>query len=312
MGMYQFGEIIKRNRENLGITQEELSDGICSVETLSRIENGKQAPSRTMFRTLINKMGRYSEKYEPVIHSNDMDIIMDAIDINTLLAQDKYEEANICLEHMKQAINLEDNVNRQYVLRMQTLVDYCLGKIDSQIEREQLVEAFLCTVPSYDHQNKLLPLGVYSRCEIMIYCNIAMSYADEDDLDTAIEMLYQAETYFNTTNISVEERAVSETLMLSNLGQCLGRQGNPEEAITVEEKGIKIKEDGRSSNLLDHLLYNIAYEKEILKENEETCKELLLQAYFVAELNGNKHMMNHIKKHLKKMYGDLIKLTVSF
>ena len=34
MGIYAVGEVIRRNRENIGMTQEELCDGICSVETL--------------------------------------------------------------------------------------------------------------------------------------------------------------------------------------------------------------------------------------------------------------------------------------
>ena len=34
MGIYLAGEVIRRNRESMGITQEELCDGICSVETL--------------------------------------------------------------------------------------------------------------------------------------------------------------------------------------------------------------------------------------------------------------------------------------
>ena len=40
MPIFQFGFMIKHRREELGYTQEDLADGICSVPTLSRIENG--------------------------------------------------------------------------------------------------------------------------------------------------------------------------------------------------------------------------------------------------------------------------------
>ena len=38
------GEYIKQRRLDLGLTQEQLCDGICEPMTLSRLENGKQTP----------------------------------------------------------------------------------------------------------------------------------------------------------------------------------------------------------------------------------------------------------------------------
>ena len=56
----QFGLIIKRRREELGYTQEELADGICSVPTLSRIENGERMPTKEHFEMLLQRLG-YSD-----------------------------------------------------------------------------------------------------------------------------------------------------------------------------------------------------------------------------------------------------------
>ena len=41
MGNYNVGDMIRLSRIAKKMTQEELSEGVCSVETLSRIENGK-------------------------------------------------------------------------------------------------------------------------------------------------------------------------------------------------------------------------------------------------------------------------------
>ena len=46
MGRYRLGEIISMTRRSLSITQEQLCEDICSVETLSRIETGRQNPAR--------------------------------------------------------------------------------------------------------------------------------------------------------------------------------------------------------------------------------------------------------------------------
>ena len=42
MAFYLLGDCIREQRERLGVTQEELCEGICSVPTLSKIENGRQ------------------------------------------------------------------------------------------------------------------------------------------------------------------------------------------------------------------------------------------------------------------------------
>lgn len=52
MPIFQFGFMIKHRREELGYTQEDLADGICSVPTLSRIENGERMPTREHFEML--------------------------------------------------------------------------------------------------------------------------------------------------------------------------------------------------------------------------------------------------------------------
>ena len=46
MANYKAGDVIRLTRNAVGMTQEELSDGICSVETLSRIENNRHKIKR--------------------------------------------------------------------------------------------------------------------------------------------------------------------------------------------------------------------------------------------------------------------------
>ena len=47
MANYKAGDVIRLTRNAVGMTQEELSDGICSVETLSRIENNNLTEQQT-------------------------------------------------------------------------------------------------------------------------------------------------------------------------------------------------------------------------------------------------------------------------
>ena len=53
MPIYPYGALIRQRREELGYTQEELADGICSVPTLSRIENGERLPTKEHSEMLL-------------------------------------------------------------------------------------------------------------------------------------------------------------------------------------------------------------------------------------------------------------------
>lgn len=57
MAVFQLGTVIKNRREELGITQEDLADGICSVPTLSRIENGERMPTKDHFEMFMQRLG---------------------------------------------------------------------------------------------------------------------------------------------------------------------------------------------------------------------------------------------------------------
>ena len=57
MGEYSKAAVIKYTRKATGMTQEELSEGICEPVTISRYENGLLNPSDEKFVRLMQKMG---------------------------------------------------------------------------------------------------------------------------------------------------------------------------------------------------------------------------------------------------------------
>ena len=60
MALFNIGNFIKQRREELGITQAELAEGLCSLPTLSRIENGSHVPHGNTLRALLQRLG-YSD-----------------------------------------------------------------------------------------------------------------------------------------------------------------------------------------------------------------------------------------------------------
>ena len=68
------GSIIRKRRQELGLTQEQLCRGICETVTLSRIENGKQTPSRSKLNALLQRLGMPGERYYALLSEQEMKI----------------------------------------------------------------------------------------------------------------------------------------------------------------------------------------------------------------------------------------------
>ena len=70
MGIRSAKDAIREARCKAGLTQEDLSDGICSLQSLSRIETGMSGVSPATFQALMERAGAPCERY-PVFASRD-------------------------------------------------------------------------------------------------------------------------------------------------------------------------------------------------------------------------------------------------
>lgn len=74
MKIYFLGDAIKRKRLELGLTQERLCEGICEPITLSRLENGKQTPSRTRLHALMERLDMPEDQYYALLSKHELEV----------------------------------------------------------------------------------------------------------------------------------------------------------------------------------------------------------------------------------------------
>ena len=65
------GIVLQNLRMEQGISQKELSQGLCSVSTLFRIESGERMPDQMLFDSLVSRLGKDSVKWELILKEND-------------------------------------------------------------------------------------------------------------------------------------------------------------------------------------------------------------------------------------------------
>lgn len=73
MSIQTAGAIIREARQKAGLTQEELSEGICSALSLSRIENGTAGVYPSTFQALMSHAGASCEAYPIFANRTDFD-----------------------------------------------------------------------------------------------------------------------------------------------------------------------------------------------------------------------------------------------
>ena len=198
MGEYSKAAVIKYTRKAVGMTQEELSEGICEPVTLSRYENGQLNPSDDKFVRLMQKMGESGETCLFPLYCEDVRLQQEME--NMLYA---IEEKNWCkVEKLKQKIETEFHLskdyseNRQYLKRIETITRYRKKEINVQEAIEELRTALNETLGNIEPEN--FPVGkILRETEILVIYNLASYYAEAGNAPKALVIYERLDEYFS-------------------------------------------------------------------------------------------------------------------
>lgn len=188
MGNYNVGDMIRLSRIAKKMTQEELSEGVCSVETLSRIENGKHKVKSDTYRQLMEKMYQITEKNYAVCVSRDMELIEEREYFEDAMAKHDFEKADFYMEQMKKLVG-KDASTQRYIRRESTFLDYYMQRITAEQLVEALEELAEEVVPQY---KKFLDSDViypFREQEITLLKRLAVAYGRIDEYPKSIKNL---------------------------------------------------------------------------------------------------------------------------
>lgn len=271
MPIFQFGYIIRNRREELGYTQEDLADGICSVPTLSRIENGERMPTKEHFEMLIQRLG-YSDAMLDVYVDEEQFILHDLkFKIRQAIIFNDLDRTQKMLSEYESSISKPTQIEKQFIILCKTLAN---TRKHSPDERLDFLEgAIRLTCPKYD---KCKFPKILSFEEIIILNNIAVCYAQVTNYEQAISILYHLKKYYENHVMNPEEILRTQPMILYNLSKYLGCEGRFDECIEIADLGIRVaRETGRCS-FLDGLLYNRAWS--LVRRKREGDKEAALSS----------------------------------
>lgn len=303
------GEIIKQRRQELGITQAELCEGICEPPTLSRIENKKQTPTRNVLNALLQRLGISDDRFYAALTAEELRIneLCKEITSNNV----NYEKAVACKKGdiRKETLELHNELRKlmdpndkdleQFIVRSRVLLGGENGNYSPDEKIKLLTDALKLTHQSFNADN--IETGLFTFDEIKMINQIAMAYSEKGDSEYAISIW---EKLLSNINIRFEQIVPSRTskeLVLYAIAREYLIIGDYKKALVHAREGQDI---AVSYGIYRHLPGNtiIMAECEHQLGNDARGKELFTEALYLARVIVDKSNEVVASDALKEYY----------
>lgn len=297
MAISQIGTIIKRRRVELSLSQEDLSDGICAVTTLSRIENGERMPTQSHLEFLLQRLGYSDMMFHTYMDESDFCAHELKFKIRQAYIENDVPAARELLLQFEALVIKPSQIDEQFIL-LHKLLLYSERYADEERLRE-LERAIRLTHPKYK-QGHVPYLLSYE--EIILLNNIASTQTKCGNRKEAIDLLYGIVDYYDTHMVNMEEKLRTAPMTFYNLSKYLGLENRYDECINICERGIQLAQRTGRSQFFAQTLYNKAWVY-VTRGNPEdipAAKELVQKVIYLADAFGNEVLKAHCERFAQK------------
>lgn len=210
-------EMIRQNRLACGMTMEELCDGICTWEELSRIERGKCKPNDRNFEKLMERMNRKRGRINSCITLEDYEAIILTASISKALHKFEVEKVEKSLSELKKKIDEKYSENKLYLE---------IGQIQLETARKEITfgEGIkkLCLLLEKMSEGKEIMSYYLTTNEKQILTLIAFLYEKDNQKDEAIKILEKLLDNYERSSCHPVFRIREWGLVVGNLAGLLG------------------------------------------------------------------------------------------
>lgn len=304
------GEAIKKRRLELGLTQEQLCEGICEPITISRLENGKQTPSRNRINALLERLDMPADRYHALLSKNELDV--DALQreitsynirFDKAPAEEKPQIRELALDAHKRleaVMDADDNLSKQMILRSRVIIGTENGPYSLEEKLRLLTEAIRMTSPRFDVDN--IGNGLYTTDEIKIINQLALVYSKAGKAMNAISIWSQLHKYIQIHFRSIPLARACLSMVLLNYARELNIIKQFQTAIEIAEEGQQICLDYGHYHSLPGLLAVQAQGYHFVGDDTKS-RDFYLQAYYLMKVVGDEVNLKIIKKNARKEIG---------
>ena len=291
------GQYLSTERKKVNFTQEKISDGICSVESYSRIENGRK-PTRNNYKALTEKIGTENRYYIELVNTGNIDALLLRREISYELFMEKNERLPELLEELKTVLGEKEVAkNRQYLEFFQVSIEENTGRKTWN----QCCDMFR-NILSYTMNEKEIgkKRHVYTMLEINLIDHISVCMAKDGKSEEAMHLI---KAFLDDMDFMKTEKYYETFLAKLNYARWKSDRGNFDEAECIYREGIEQRIRRNKTELLDEYIGEYAYNK-YLKNNineKQDVKRYLLYALVLSRMYGTQRVYKTILQFLKKI-----------
>lgn len=291
------GQYLSTERKKVNYTQEKISDGICSVESYSRIENGRK-PTRNNYKALTEKIGTENRYYIELVNTGNIDALLLRREISYGLFMEKNERLPELLEELKTVLGEKEVAkNRQYLEFVQVSIEENTGRKTWN----QCCDMFR-NILSYTMNEKEIgkKRHVYTMLEINLIDHISVCMAKDGKSEEAMHLI---KAFLDDMDYMKTEKYYETFLAKLNYARWKSDRENFDEAECIYREGIEQRIRRNKTELLDEYIGEYAYNK-YLKNNineKQDVKRYLLYALVLSRMYGTQRVYKTILQFLKKI-----------
>lgn len=297
MQNFFLGDYIKQKRLDLGLTQEQLCEGICEPMTLSRLENGKQTPSRNRINALLQRMGLPDDRYFALLSKNELEMEALQKEIVACNVTERVDEGFEKLAQFEQLADPDDQIAKQFALRSRVLLGRLDGRYTPPEQITLLMQAIRLTVPRFDLDE--IEHFLYTKDEIKIINQIGTAYSNDGQNKKAAEIYYQLLRYLRKHFQETITLIGMLPLVLYNYARVLDLCGRYEEGAALAKEGQEACVQYGHYQYLSGCLEIYAECCFFLGKKKESAKAYR-QAYYLCEITGNEQNLEITRNEAKE------------
>lgn len=236
MAVYVVGDFLRETRLRKGYTQEEVSYGICTPASLSRIENGAQKPGRLILEKLFERLGTENNLFNSFVSKEEMELYLE---IQTLIRNVTDGD----LQRIEEQIDIVDRLTKNTSELERQSLFWAKGELATQKygnngkAMEYLMKAIQITLPDFDGKNPLRN-HLLTFDEITIINSIAVRHAENTSLLTAIQLDMWLKEYMENRVVDGRMKTAKYPMILYNLSCWFGSEHCHKEALDIANQGV--------------------------------------------------------------------------
>ena len=300
METYEIGKIIRETRTRRNISQEKLSEGICSPVTLSRIENGTQKLSLKIEKALLERLGYNTE--DMIVYADENEVRKHRLESEIQVRIMHYEKVDNLIEEYVGLLatrGAEMMLEKQFVQMAVAVQGLYTNEWSLEKVKEEIVAAIRLTIPSFSDVFCLYG-KIYTNTEIQLLNNLGIVYAKQHMMAKASRLFFSLVEYVEKNEMDVETKNKTYPMLIHNLVRSLEGTNSMDEILEYAEKGIAYCVKYNRLNCLPDLVYysGLGYQNMGMKDD---AIRRYRQAISLLELSGRMESAVYLKKEIEEL-----------